>query len=172
MKNKKVLFLISALILLVGIIFVIQLNNKNDTETKASTTKSTETTDVYSKSSVIDHSDETDISYSYEKVTMSMEELGKYRSEIEQAGFDSTQFTDQDVQTMAEKIKKSGQSLKDYLKDLDIEKIDDDEIENARESLRDAGIDPDKMHNNEIVELLKQAKKEKKSVVDVAKEKQ
>lgn len=172
MKNRKAFFLISALILLVGVIVFIQLNNQKEAETKASTTKSTQAADVYSKSSVIDHSDETDVSYSYEQITMSMEELEKYRSEIEQAGFDSTQFTDQEVQTMVEKIKKSGQSLKDYLKELDIETIDDDEIEAARESLRAAGIDPDKMHNNEIVELLKQAKKEKKSVVEIAKEKQ
>jgi hypothetical protein len=173
MKNKKLFVLFSVIIFAVGIVMFINMNDKNEETKKVYNTGSSQSqsVDAFSKSSVIDHTDVTETSYSYEAVTMSMDELATYREKIEQAGVDSTLFTDQDIQAMAAEIEKSGQSLSDYLKKQDIEKIDDAEIENARKALRAADINPDKMHNNEIIELIKQAKKEKKSVVEVAKEK-
>ncbi|MBO0473570.1 hypothetical protein IGL98_002629 [Enterococcus sp. DIV0840] len=171
MKNKRLMFLFCIIILIIGIVVFIRVNDKKSTKNQNLETSTSRSADNFDKSKVIDYSSETEVSYSYEEVTLSMEEIKKYREEIEQAGFDSTLFTDQEIQTMQSKIKKNGQSVSDYLKDQPDKRIDETEIEKAREALKAANIDPDKMHNNEIVDIVKQAKKEKKSVVDIAKEK-
>ncbi|WP_086313927.1 hypothetical protein A5821_001476 [Enterococcus sp. 7F3_DIV0205] len=171
MKNKKLLFLFCLVILVIAVVVFVRMNDKKSTKNQEVETNSSQSTDVFDKSNVINYSSETEVSYSYEEVTLSMEEIGKYREEIEQAGFDSTLFTDQEIQVMQSKIKKNGQSISQYLKDQPDKSIDETEIDKARDELKAANIDPDKMHNNEIVELIKEAKKEKKSVVEVAKEK-
>lgn len=170
MKNKRRMFLFCFFILLIGIAVFIKMNDKKSTENQDLEASTSRSSDNFDKSKVIDHSSETEVSYNYEEVALNVEELKKYREEIEQAGFDSTLFTDQEIQTMQSKIKKSGQSVSDYLKDQPDKRIDEAEIDKAREALKAAKIDPDKMHNNEIVDLVKQAKKEKKSVVEIVKE--
>lgn len=171
MKNKKFLFLLCIIILLVGIVIMVKMNDKKSTDNQVLETSSSQIADNFDKSEVIEYSDETEVSNSYEKVTLSMEEIKKYREEIEQVGFDSTLFTDQEIQTMQEKIKKSNQSISEYIKDQPDKIIDEAEIDKAREELKAANFDLDKMYNNEIVDLVKQAKKENKSVVELAKEK-
>ncbi|PZL71979.1 hypothetical protein CI088_11430 [Enterococcus plantarum] len=171
MKNKRLMFLFCIIILIIGIIIFVKINDKKSTKNQDLETSTSSSANNFDKSKVIDYSSETEVSYSYEEVTLSVEELMKYREEIEQAGFDSTLFTDQEIQTMRSAIKKNGQSISQYLKDQPDKSIDEAEIDKAREELKAANIDPDKMHNNEIIDLIKQAKKEKKSVVEIAKEK-
>lgn len=171
MKNKKLLFLFGVIILVIAIVVFIKMNDKKETKNQDIQTSSSQSKESLDKSKVIDYSTETDVSYSYAEVTLSVEEIKKYREEIERAGFDSTLFTDQEIQTMQSKIKQSGQTITQYLKEQPDKSIDEAEIDKAREALKAANIDPNKMHNNEIVDLVKQAKKENKSVVEVAKEK-
>lgn len=170
MKNKKFLFLFCIVILGLGVILFINLNANNSAGNRSVQTSSTKSNSESDKSQEIESNSETEASYSYEKVTLSFEELKKYREDIEQAGFDSTLFTDQEIQTMALEIK-DGQSISEYLKAQPDKQIDEAEIEQARNELKDANIDVNKMHNNEIVDIVKKAKEEKKSVVEVAKEK-
>ncbi|EOI02989.1 hypothetical protein UAY_00734 [Enterococcus moraviensis ATCC BAA-383] len=170
MKSKKLLFLFCIVILIVGIVVFIRMDDKKTTKNQDLETSSSQSSDNFDKSKVIDYSNETEVSFSYEEVTIPMEEIEKYREEIEKAGFDSTLFTDQEIQTMQAKIKKSGQTISQYINSLPDKVIDEKEIEKAREELRAANIDPDKIYNNELVDMIKQTKKENKSIVDIAKE--
>lgn len=171
MKNKKFLFLLCIVILILGVFIFINLNAKKNAGNRSVQTSTTQIEDKTDSSKLTENTSETEVSYSYEKVNLSVEELKKYREDIELAGFDSTLFTDQEIQTMALELSKNGQSISDYLKNQPDKQIDEAEIEKARNELKAANIDVNKMHNNEIVDIVKKAKEEKKSVVEVAKEK-
>lgn len=169
MKKRQLLILPILIFLALGLFFLVKNNDKKKVESQSSETSSFQTAEPLEQS-VIEHSSATEVSYSYEKDALSTEELKKYREEIETAGFDSTLFSDQEIQAMLLKIDKSGQSVSDYLKDNHEQVVEESEIEKARKELKAADIDSDKFHNNEIVEFIKQAKKEKKSIVKVVKE--
>lgn len=167
--KKKQLLALSIIILAVLLFFFVKTNDKKKIENHSLENISSQEPDR-SGQSMIEQSSEIEVSYSYEKVTLTMEELKKYREEIEKTGFDSTLFSDQEIQTMYSEMDESGQSISEYLKDKTEKTIDESEIEKARKELKDAGIDLDKFHNNEIIDFVKQAKKENKSVVEVLKE--
>lgn len=158
-------------VVVVFIAIFLKMNGAKHKQVQDAQVNSTQRTNEVSETTVIDYSTEPEQSQSYEEITLSIEEIKKYREAIEQAGFDSTLYTDQEIQKMLTAIEKTGQSIAEYLKEQPDKSINDAEIEAAREELKSANIDPNKMHNNEIVELVRQAKKENKSVVAVFKEK-
>lgn len=168
MKKKQFLILTAVLILVFGGFLLIKLNDKKNTDNQELKVNSARIKGEQNQS-VIDYSSETEMSFSYEEVVLDNEELKKYREEIETAGFDSTLFSDQEIQKMAIEIEKNSQTVSEYLKNKTDKIIDKAEIEKARKELQEANIDPNKFHNNEIIDLIKQSKKEKKSVVDLAK---
>ncbi|MGM0218193.1 hypothetical protein [Enterococcus sp. AZ126] len=169
MKNKQILILSAIIILVIGLFFFVKTNNKKKVDSQSSETTLSKVVEQ-SVQSVIDYSSETETSYSYEKITLSIEELKNYREKIEKAGFDSTLFSDQEIQIMDLELDKNDQSISDYLKNKPEKIFDESEIEKVRKELEAADIDPNKFHNNEIVDFIKQAKKEKKTIVDVVKE--
>lgn len=166
MKNRKILILSIVVILAIGILLFVKMNGKKSIETKNSEVVSSQST-AQIEQSVIEHSSETKVSYSYEKIELTTEELAKYREAIEKAGFDSTLLSDQEIQEMFSKIENTQQEISKYLKNKLGSTIDESEINKARQELKAANIDPDKFHNNEIIEFIKQAKKEKKSIVEI-----
>jgi hypothetical protein len=167
MKSKKPLLLLFVIVLIVGSYFIFDLMNRKSQNT-ANPFHSTETKES-SESSVIQYSSVSETSYSREPVELSTQELTNYREQIEKAGYDSTLFNDQEIQKMADELSESHQSVSDYLKNQTDKKTDDNEIKQARKELLNAGIDADKMHDNEIIALLKKAKKENKTIVEIAK---
>ncbi|MDR0922439.1 MAG: hypothetical protein LBM95_08655 [Lactobacillales bacterium] len=165
MKKKRMFLIVLIGVTVIAGIFYVGMKPKNNTKKTGNSSTISSSTSVRLSTTTAPTSTSTTTTES----RVPIPEVKEARKMITEAGYDSTVYSDEEAVSILQKAQEENLSVKEYLEKNHKAEPNEEEMEKARKDLQKAGIDVDKMTAYDISELIKEAKKQEKTVVEVAK---